>query len=216
MANNQSSNADRAFPIAVSQDQFDADAGRRRMRSYDLDRGDNELYGVIAEYDDADQLVAAAHAARAHGYRRMDAYSPFPIHGLDDAIGFRDDRLPWLVFFGGIAGALTGYLLQYYTSVIDYPLNVGGRPLHSWPQWIPVTFEATILFAAFTGGLGMFILNGLPRLYHSVFNAKNFERATQDRFFLCIESDDRRFDRREVASFLRTTHGVLNVSEVER
>ena len=145
----------------------------------------------------------------------MDAYSPFPIHGLEDAIGFRDDRLPWMVFFGGLTGMLTGYLLQYYTSVVDYPLNVGGRPLHSWPQWIPVTFECTILFSAFTGGLGMFALNGLPRLYHSIFNAKNFDRATQDRFFLCIESDDRRFHRVEVADFLRTT-GALDVSEVER
>lgn len=172
------------------------------------------LHGIVAEFTDAEPLLAAAHRAREAGYTKMDAYSPFPIHGLSDAIGFRDIRLPWLIFLGGLGGAFGGFALQYYTSVIDYPWNVGGKPLLSWPQMIPIIFECTILLAALTAVGGMLALNGLPEPYHSIFNAKNFERASQDRFFLCIEATDPKFDTTETAAFLRST-GAVEVSEVE-
>lgn len=172
------------------------------------------LHGIVAEYEDSEPLLAAANRAREAGYTRMDAYSPFPVHGLSDAIGFRDQRLPWMIFFGGVAGCLGGFGLQYYTAVIDYPWNVGGKPLISWPQMIPIAYECTILLAAFTATFGMLFLNGLPQPYHSIFNARNFERASQDRFFLCIEADDPKFDPVATAAFLRET-GALDVSEVE-
>lgn len=173
------------------------------------------LYGLVAEFDDPDAVVSAASAAFDAGYRRMDAYSPFPVHGLADAIGFRDNRVPWMIFFCGLAGASGGLLLQWFTSAVDYPWNVGGKPFFSWPAFIPVTFECTILLAAFGAVFGMLAMNGLPRPYHSIFNAPRFERASQDRFFLCIEADDPRFDVTETARFLRGL-APLNVAEVER
>jgi hypothetical protein len=173
------------------------------------------LYGLVAEFESETDILAAAHRAREAGYRRMDAYTPFPVHGLSDAIGFTDWMLPWIIFFGGVTGALTGAALQVYTMAYDYPWNVGGKPLISWPQFIPITFELTILFASFAAVFGMFALNGLPRPYHSIFNAPGFERASQDRFFLCVESWDPRFDREETARFLQSL-GPLAVSEVKR
>ena len=173
------------------------------------------LYGIIAEFDDPDDLIAAAGRAHADGYRNMDAYTPFPVHGLAEAIDFKDDRLPWMIFLAGVAGAFGGYLLQYFVSVVDYPLNVGGRPLNSWPLFIPVTFECTILLAATTGVFGMLFLNGFPRPHHPIFNAQNFERASQDGFFLCIEADDPQFDLRRTRQFLERL-GARSVSEVER
>jgi hypothetical protein len=152
------------------------------------------LYGLMAEFASPSDLVDAARRAHAEGYRRMDAYSPFPVHGLAEAIGFTRTRVPLLVFLGGLAGCIGGYYLQYWISVIDYPLNVGGRPFHSWPAFIPVTFELTILVAALAAVLGMLALNGLPRPYHPVFNVPAFELATRNRFFLCIEATDPRFD----------------------
>ena len=139
-------------------------------------------------------MLEAARRAHAGGYRQMDAYSPFPVEGLAEAIGFHRTRLPLIVLLGGIAGGVGGYLLQYYTAVIDYPLNVGGRPLHSWPSFIPVTFETTVLIAALAAVLGMLALNGLPRPYHPVFNVPRFEMASRNLFFLCIESTDALFD----------------------
>jgi hypothetical protein len=172
------------------------------------------IYGVIAEFDSAAALVAAGRRAREQGYTRMDAYSPFPIEGLAEAIGFPHTRVPALVLTGGILGAAAGFFMQYYSAVIDYPLNVGGRPPFSWPAFIPVTFELTILTAALFAVLGLLALNGLPQPYHPVFNVPRFALATRDRFFLCVEATDPRFDRQGTAHFLRGL-GPREVSEVE-
>ena len=172
------------------------------------------IYGLMAEFDDPDDLVAAAQRAYAEGYRRMDAYTPFPVHGLSEAIGMRHTRLPFLVLLGGIAGAIGGYGLQYWVSVIEYPLNIGGRPFHSWPAFIPVTFETTVLLAAFTAVFGMLALNGLPQPYHPVFNVPRFELASRSHFFLCIEATDPKFDREGTRRFLENLSG-REVAEVE-
>jgi hypothetical protein len=168
------------------------------------------FYGLMAEFDSAQALLDATGRARAAGFTKMDAYSPFPIHGLDDALGFRDRRISLFVLLGGITGGLVGYGLQYWTMAIAYPLNIGGRPLHSWVSFIPPTFELTILFAAFTAGITMAVLNGLPQPYHPVFNAPRFVLASQDRFFLAIEADDPKFDERATREFLLS----LNPHEV--
>jgi hypothetical protein len=170
-------------------------------------------YGLMAEFETAGALVEAANRARLAGYRQMDAYSPIPIHELDDAIGVRKTKLPLMVLIGGILGGLGGYSLEYWVSVIAYPLNVGGRPLHSWPHFIPVTFETTVLGAALTCFIGMWALNKLPQPYHPVFNVPEFARASTDRFFLCIEAADPRFDREATEAFLKGLHPV-GVSEV--
>jgi hypothetical protein len=172
-----------------------------------------DLYGLMAEFDDPNAIVAAARRAYTEGYRRMNAYSPYPIEELSEAIGFHSNRLPLIVLIGGILGCVGGYALQYYTSVIDYPINVGGRPLHSWPAFIPITFETTVLGAAIAAVLGMLALNGLPMPYHPVFNAPRFELASRNHFFLCIETRDPKFDaeatRRVVESL--SPHEVSDV-----
>lgn len=160
------------------------------------------IYGLLAEFENATALVEATRQAYEKGYRRMDAYSPFPVEGLAEALGFPKTRLPLLVLIGGILGGLGGYALQYYSSVISYPINVGGRPMHSWPAFIPVTFELTILIAALFAVLGMLALNGLPMPYHPVFNVPRFALATRDRFFLCIEATDPLFQVEETKGFL--------------
>lgn len=172
------------------------------------------IYGLMAEFDNPAALVAAARRAREEGYRQMDAYTPFPVEGLAEAIGFHHTRLPLVVLMGGIVGCIGGFLLQYYTSVIDFPLNVGGRPFNSWPSFIPVTFEMTILAAALSVVLGMLALNGLPMPYHPVFNVDRFALATRDRFFLCIEAADPRFDREGTRRFLEglEPRGVYEVA----
>jgi hypothetical protein len=172
-----------------------------------------DLHGLMAEFEDSDALLQAAHRAYADGYRKLDAYSPFPIEGLSEAIGFHTDRLPLLVLIGGCCGALAGFGLQYWTSVLNYPLNVGGRPFNSWPSFIPVTFELTILLAAGAAVLGMLALNGLPMPYHPVFNVPRFHLATRDRFFLCIEVTDPRFDREATRRFLESL-GPREVADV--
>jgi Protein of unknown function (DUF3341) len=160
------------------------------------------IHGLLAEFETPTALVEAVRSARQVGYTRMDAYSPFPIEGLSEALGFRRTKMPMLILMGGIAGAVSGYALQYYCSVIAYPVNVGGRPLNSWPSFIPVTFEMTILLAALTAVFGLLALCGLPMPYHPLFHMPRFARATQDRFFLCIEAIDPRFDRVATNQFL--------------
>jgi hypothetical protein len=171
------------------------------------------LYGLMAEFDHPKALVDAAEQARLAGYRRMDAYTPIPIEELSEALGLSRTRLPLLVLLGGIAGCLGGFGLQYWVSVLEYPLNVGGRPFNSWPQFIPITFETTVLGAALTCFFGMWGLNKLPEPYHPVFNVPEFVRASTDRFFLCIEATDPRFDRAATRNFLEGLHPV-GVSDV--
>jgi hypothetical protein len=171
------------------------------------------LHGLMAEYDNPTALVEAATKARLAGYRNMDAYSPIPIHELVEALDLKRTRLPLLVLIGGILGGTGGFSLAAWASAVAYPINVGGRPLVSWPQFIPVTFETTVLGAALTAFLGMWALNKLPQPYHPVFNVDAFTRASTDRFFLVIETSDPRFDRASTWHFLETTHAI-GVSEV--
>jgi hypothetical protein len=172
------------------------------------------LYGLMAEFHEPTEIVAAAKAVRAEGYRKVDAYSPFPIEELNEALGFHRSWLPPLVLLGGVAGAAGGYALQYWASVIEYPMNIGGKPYHSWPAFIPATFETTILFAALTAVLGMLALNGLPEPYHPVFNVPSFALASRDRFFICIEATDPKFSLDRTRAFLMNL-GARAVSEVE-
>jgi hypothetical protein len=171
------------------------------------------LYGLMAEFETPTALVDATTRARLDGYRNMDAYTPIPIHELDEALGLRRTRLPRLVLLGGILGGLGGFSLEYWASTIAYPMNIGGRPLNSWPQFIPVTFETTVLGAALTCFIGMWALNKLPMPYHPVFNVPAFDRASRDRFFLCIEATDPRFDTHTTRAFLESLHPV-GVSDV--
>lgn len=173
------------------------------------------IYGVLGEFDSAEDLLEAADAVRQAGYRRTDAYAPFPVHGLADALGARPTRLPFIVLIGGIAGGVLGYLMQVYCAAIDYPLNIGGRPPHAWPAFVPVTFELTILGAALSAVLGMFALNGLPRPYHPLFNIPEFSLASQNRFFLCIEATDPKFELAGVSEFLQRI-GSTHVQVVEQ
>src|SRR4051812_5873956 len=171
------------------------------------------LYGLMAEFETGTQLVRATEQARLAGYRMMDAYSPIPIEELSEALDLPPTRLPKLVFLGGVLGGLGGFGLQAWASTIAYPLNIGGRPNLSWPHFIPVTFETTVLGAALSAFIGMWAFNKLPQPYHPVFNVPAFERASTDRFFLCIESADPRFDREATAAFLNSLH-PLGVNEV--
>ena len=172
------------------------------------------IYGIMGEFENPSDLVAAARRTYEAGYRRVNGYSPYPIEELDEAIGFKRTSLPLIVLIGGILGGLGGFFMQYWMEVIDYPLNVGGKPYNSWPAFIPITFECTVLVAAFAAVLGMLVLNKLPQPYHPVFNAPNFALATRDRFFLVIEANDPRFSHDETTQFLNTV-GAKNVSDVE-
>jgi hypothetical protein len=172
------------------------------------------LYGVIAEFETPGDLVHAARKVYEQGYRRINGYSPYPIEELSEAIGFTHTSLPLIVFIGGVLGGIAGFGMQYYMEVIDYPLNVGGKPFNSWPAFIPITFECIVLAAAFSAVLGMLILNKLPQPYHPVFNAPNFALATRDRFFLAVEANDPKFEHGKVTSMLQSL-GALEVSDVE-
>lgn len=171
------------------------------------------VYGLMAEFESPTELVAAARAAREKGYRKLDAYTPFPIEELTDALHLHHNKLPLIVLLGGILGGLTGYLLQYYVTVIYFPINIAGRPLHSWPAYIIITFEVTILFAAISAVLGLLALCGLPMLYHPVFNVPRFVQASRNRFFLCIQARDPLFDVQQTSEFLLTLE-PREVSEV--
>jgi len=160
-------------------------------------------YGLMAEFDSAQDLVAAAHKTHAPGYQKVDAYSPFPIEGLAEAIGFHKNRVPLVVLIGGLIGGLSGYALQYWVAAITYPTNVGGRPYHSWPSFIIVTFEMTILFAGLSAVFGMLALNGLPMPYHPVFNVEEFRKASENKFFLVVFSSDPNYDAARTRSFLQ-------------
>jgi hypothetical protein len=162
----------------------------------------DELYGLLAEFEQSEPLLKAAHKAYEAGYRMMNAYTPLPVHGLFEALGQKPTRLPLLTLSGGILGGIGAYGMMYYASVISYPINIGGRPLHSWPLFIPITFELTVLGAAFVAFLGMLALNGLPHPYHPLFNVPEFKRASRDRFFLCIQARDPMFALEGTRRFL--------------
>ena len=174
-----------------------------------------KLYGLMAEFENPNDLVSAARRAHEAGFVKLDAYTPYPIEALTEALDIHDRRLPAVVLAGGILGGLLGYALCYWTSVIDYPLNIGGKPFHSVPAFIIPTFETTILFAALAAVLGMLGLNGLPMPYHPVFNTPRFALASRDRFFLCIEAKDPKFDHDETLAFLTTLSPrvVMDVEE---
>lgn len=171
------------------------------------------VYGLLAEFEDPNELVAATRRAQREGYRRMDAYSPLPIEELHEALGAHHTKLPLVVLIGGVLGGIAGYLLQYWTSTQAYPLNVGGKPLHSWPAFIPVTFECVILGAALSAVFGMLALNGFPQPYHPVFNVPRFALASRNRFFLCIEARDPKFHLQRTRAFLEAL-GPREVSVV--
>lgn len=164
------------------------------------------VYGLLIEFESPDELLAATKRVVAEGYKRVDAYSPFAVHGIDEALGAKT-ILPWLIFGGGLTGGLTGFTMQVFASSYHYKLNIAGKPIglhnyYGWPSFMPITFEMTVLFAASTAVFGMFLLNGLPRLHNPLFNVPEFTGASQDRFFLCVQADDPKFDLEHTARFL--------------
>ena len=173
------------------------------------------MYGLIAEFNSADRLVKAARKTRDAGYVRIDALSPFALSDLSEALRLPRTRVPLFFLIGGICGGLFGFLMQVYSCVYSYPINVGGRPLYSWPAFIPITFELTILSAGLCGAFGMLIANGLPQHYHPLFNSPQFDLASQNRFFLLIESSDSKFQPDKTRDFLSSL-GPISVSEVPR
>lgn len=170
-------------------------------------------YGIIAEFETPEDVVEATRHAYEQGYRMMEAYTPFPVHGLPEALGFKHNKIPAVVLIGGVLGGLSGFFMQYYSAVISYPIIVGGRPFNSWPAFIPITFEMTVLCAALAAVFGMLGLNGLPRPHHPVFNAPNFALASRDRFFLCIQARDPLFEMEAVRQVLQEHHPIA-VNEV--
>ena len=177
-------------------------------------RHERPMYGVMAEFENPTDLVAAARKVYSLGYRRINGYSPYPIEELSEAIGFTHTSLPLIVFIGGVLGGLGGFFMQYWIEVINYPINVGGKPYNSWPAFIPITFEMTVLCAAFAAVLGMLVLNKLPQPYHPVFNLPNFAMATRDRFFLAVEANDPIFEHAKVVQLLKDL-GSVEVTDVE-
>ncbi|MFN8220071.1 MAG: DUF3341 domain-containing protein [Fimbriimonadales bacterium] len=173
----------------------------------------NPVFGISAEFESPDDLIHAAEKATEAGYTKVEAYTPFPVHGLTEAMNFDEAKVPWMIFIAGCLGGISGFALETWVSTSAYPLNVGGRPLFSWPSFIPVIFECTVLFAGLTAFFGTLAINGLPKPHNPMFGAENFERASQDRFFLCIESHDPQFDVEETTKFMNTL-GAANVSQV--
>lgn len=172
----------------------------------------NATYGFLAEFSTQAELMRAAEAAYAAGFRKMDGYAPFPVEGLAEALG-KKNRLPLLALIGGIIGGAGAYFMEWYANAISYPINIGGRPIHSWPAFIPITFELTVLCAGLTAFFGSFALNGLPRPYHPLFYISEFDRASQDRFFLCIEAKDPKFHPADTRAFLQELE-PLSIREV--
>lgn len=172
------------------------------------------LYGLMAEFETTDDLLNAAQRAHAAGYRRMDAFTPFPVEGLAEAIGYHKTHVPLICLVGGLIGCMGGFFLQYWPNVFGYPLNIGGKPYNSWPSFIPITFELAVLCAGLATVFGMLALNRLPTPYHPVFNAPRFELATRNRFFLCINARDSRFDAQKTREFLQSLN-AREVSEIE-
>jgi len=173
-----------------------------------------KIYGMVAEFETPDQLVHAASRAKEFGYTSIDGHSPFPIHGMSEATGFKCNLVPWIFLVGGILGGLTGIALESYVSILDLPLEIGGKPLFSLPSFFPIMYECTILFSALAGAIGMMALNGFPRPYHPIFDCPGFERASQDRFFLAIEADDPLYSEIETRRFLAGLEPI-NISVVE-
>jgi ActD protein len=173
-----------------------------------------KIYGLMAEFEGPEALLAAARNAHQAGYQKLDAFTPMPVEGLSEAVGFHHTSIPLIVLLSGIAGGLTGFGLQYWVHVVALPLNIGGRPLDSWPSFVPITFELTVLFAAIAAVVAMLALNGLPQPYHPVFNAPGFERASIDGFFLCIQAEDPRFQLENTKQFLMGLQ-AREVSEIE-
>lgn len=173
------------------------------------------IYGLLAEFEGPEELVQAAREATEAGYTEKDAYTPFAVEGLAEALGFRKRRLPALVLLGGILGGIAGFSLQYWNALYYYPMNIGGRPQNAWPAFIPVTFELTVLGGALAAVFGMLALNGLPEPYHPLFGVERFELASRSRFFLCIEARDPSFDARETREFLESLNpaGVVLVED---
>lgn len=185
------------------------------MKKMAMDDKNQKTYGLLARFPDPETLVSAARRATQAGYRRMDAYSPFPVEGLTEAMHLKPSKLPYAVLGGGIFGGLLGFFMQYYATVISYPLNIGGKPLNSWPAYIPITFEMTVLLAALGGILGLFIATGFPQPYHPVFNVEDFQKhGSQDGFYLGIEATDPNFNPADTRKFLESLGATL-VSEIE-
>ena len=172
------------------------------------------IYGLMADFRTPQGILRATRAAREAGYVVMDAYTPYTVEGLAAALGTPQNRVPSVVFLGGLAGGAVGFLMQYWTMAVDYQLNVGGRPYNSWPVFIPITFEVLVLIASFSAFFGMLFLSGLPRPHHPLFAEPRFARASQDRFFLCVEATDPRFDRRATEEFLRGLDPLGAVMEI--
>lgn len=175
---------------------------------------ETRLFGYLAEFETVNALVDACEQVRDAGYSRWDAHTPFPVHGLDGAMGLRTTKLPWAVFFAGATGACLGLLMQWWMNAVDYPLNISGKPLFSIPANIPITFEVTVLFSAITAFVGMLAFNGLPRLHHPVFQSERFRRVTCDRFFISIEARDPEFRAHETRDFLASL-GAAQVESLE-
>lgn len=176
---------------------------------------DSHICGLMAEFASEKEILAATKSAYEHGYRKMDAFAPFPVEGLAEALGRNKTGVPLMVLIGGISGGISGYFLQWWAMAVDYPLNIGGRPYNSWPAFIPITFEMTVLISAFAAIFGMLALNRLPRPYHPVFNVPEFERASTDKFFLCIDAEDAKFDLTATRMFLESLKPE-KISEVEK
>jgi hypothetical protein len=175
------------------------------------------LYGFLAEFADPESLKQCIREARRQGFEGLDAYTPFPVEGLSEELHLRHSAVAPIVLMGALLGGLTGAIMQWYSSVYNYPLNIGGRPLNSWPSFVVITFELTILFGGLFGAFGMLALNGLPKPHHPLFNEPHFDRATQDRFFLCIEATDPKFDTEQTWKFLEglNPEGLYAVQELE-